>query len=100
MRISDWSSDGCSSDLRRRRPQRQAEELVAAGVRLEGEGDVLADLQAAHVEYRAEALHHLMGAAAIDAVAGEDANQRVAAGDGHHPEIGRASCRERVCQYV
>src|SRR3546814_19253414 len=81
MRISDWSSDVCSSDLRvwlergmgrvrlqrlrralRRHPQLpQYERLVLGGV--------------------VEALQ----AAGFAAVAGQ---------------IGRASCRERVCQYV
>src|SRR3546814_2000765 len=65
MRISDWSSDVCSSDL-------------APG-------------QAHVVALRLQALAHL---------------QHVAmAGGGQQPdlgalEIGRASCRERVCQYV
>src|SRR3546814_4646558 len=64
MRISDWSSDVCSSDLVR---ARQIEKLK----RLKAERDP-AVLQ--------EALDALTRAA--------------------DREIGRASCRERVCQYV
>src|SRR3546814_4429869 len=68
MRISDWSSDVCSSDLvervvvaRRRHPRR--ERARAALVKsVEGQIDDLA-----HIAFA---------------------------------EIGRASCRERVCQYV
>src|SRR3546814_10441876 len=66
MRISDWSSDVCSSDLR----------LVGPGV------DVLhEDVATLHV---------------VDELLVEPLEPGFV--DGH--EIGRASCRERVCQYV
>src|SRR3546814_3723164 len=67
MRISDWSSDVCSSDLRRV-GQATGDRLVETGANL------------------------------VEAFLG--------AGAGHEwlvvrvAEIGRASCRERVCQYV
>src|SRR3546814_13186805 len=88
MRISDWSSDVCSSDL--------------------------CDLEVA-VRARAEAgPRHL---AAVPDVAGARCGLGRAGGDHDPPrrlpdalrgrigrlggpEIGRASCRERVCQYV
>src|SRR3546814_8104578 len=62
MRISDWSSDVCSSDL-----------------------------------------NHIY--AAVDYIARYGAPQTIEDMDRHHlivygEEIGRASCRERVCQYV
>src|SRR3546814_3109098 len=64
MRISDWSSDVCSSDLARRpgasAPWLSDSDRKAAGVAL-----------------------------AIRAASATSS-----------PEIGRASCRERVCQYV
>src|SRR3546814_9587448 len=73
VRISDWSSDVCSSDLRDRR-------LQAA----EHEG---------HGEWQADA--------------GQFLPSRGLAGPAqlhqfgwHGQQIGRASCRERVCQYV
>src|SRR3546814_9745365 len=68
MRISDWSSDVCSSDL--------------AGFDL----DLLGDLDELQAEGGGEDLAErgLAGAAQADQ------------GD----KIGRASCRERVCQYV
>src|SRR3546814_11327657 len=105
MRISDWSSDVCSSDLGVNRglvglPQLQARGFVAqlrAGVE--------------RVELRIEARDGL--------VAGADAQPRIQfryALAGRHAagvalqaqrhdrlvdlQIGRASCRERVCQYV
>src|SRR3546814_3149324 len=80
MRISDWSSDVCSSDL----------------------GQVLA--VHLHGLERAPALGKRVAAAAGDdraqqglAIGGQKAGRR-----GHQApmKIGRASCRERVCQYV
>src|SRR3546814_7578281 len=61
LRISDWSSDVCSSDLA------ELEPAAWSGLALRGPG------------------------------AGEIA---VPAGTHALVEIGRASCRERVCQYV
>src|SRR3546814_14222096 len=93
MRISDWSSDVCSSDLvlvpnaspfeRDKHAQRDA--LLEARVREVGE--------------RGGAV----GIAYLNTVGGQDGlvfdgASVLADADGH--EIGRASCRERVCQYV
>src|SRR3546814_4603487 len=78
MRISDWSSDVCSSDLeharigveqRRVHPRRR-------GIRTRAEVDV----DDRFVGIPAEEQRHLTGIFGL--------------------EIGRASCRERVCQYV
>src|SRR3546814_7614667 len=80
MRISDWSSDVCSSDLQGRAPVRvRAIELVLDPV----------------VRRAATVLRHVLLVLAGVAV------QRHAVPE-HLPdaEIGRASCRERVCQYV
>src|SRR3546814_6556117 len=84
MRISDWSSDVCSSDL-----NHATEKAIALFVR------------------------ELRGLFNPTAMTGEQARR---AGDDSHPvwaiesecigtlgahfTIGRASCRERVCQYV
>src|SRR3546814_2177800 len=85
MRISDWSSDVCSSDLVKDGNQR---------VDLRRAGGVLHDhdrLPPFFFLRVADApIHHAR--ARVDSAAVELA----AAGD----EIGRASCRERVCQYV
>src|SRR3546814_1317362 len=78
MRISDWSSDVCSSDL----PGHA--------------GDTLGDF-ALGVAGGAEAAQ-----VALD-VCGEYRNAGIAERLGQAlqgDEIGRASCRERVCQYV
>src|SRR3546814_7033762 len=82
MRISDWSSDVCSSDLDFSFSGRQASNLDEAGrgewrrlswIGNEGNGARKAVLQLA---------------------------DRVYQGPHGDQEIGRASCRERVCKYV
>src|SRR3546814_5443279 len=86
MRISDWSSDVCSSDLRC-----PGAVVAAAGG--------LPDRRAVDAGLTADAgMHAIVGAAQAEpehvvAVAEPPAVGRAA-------EIGRASCRERVCQYV
>src|SRR3546814_3303123 len=80
MRISDWSSDVCSSDL-----AADAVERVLQRERVDDRG------QHAHVVGRG-ALHAARG--------GRNAAEDVAATHHQADEIGRASCRERVCQYV
>src|SRR3546814_6933853 len=97
MRMSDWSSDVCSSDLfaahgfawlatyvaALRELPHWAERLQAAGQL--GELERLM-LQATYGEY----LSQLTGGIALSQV------EVLRPGD----QIGRASCRERVCQYV
>src|SRR3546814_2648237 len=70
MRISDWSSDVCSSDLL---------EMV---------------VQFGHGADRAARAAHRVGL--VDGNGRQDAFDAVDL----RLEIGRASCRERVCQYV
>src|SRR3546814_11116770 len=72
MRISDWSSDVCSSDL---------EQFLAKSI-----PERLAMAQQARGE--SQAANQMKSAEIMDVNA-----QAV-------EEIGRASCRERVCQYV
>src|SRR3546814_2121727 len=86
MRISDWSSDVCSSDLRVLDVDRRA----AAKDALAQRGDHLG------------ALDHLADGQATLGTAidlGDDAILRHV-DEATGQEIGRASCRERVCQYV
>src|SRR3546814_2193301 len=87
MRISDWSSDVCSSDLIDRFPIKQwpafgrhgAFDNISPGLNID-DWDVIEE-------------------AVIAAAYPLQANpQRVQAG--MDEQIGRASCRERVCQYV
>src|SRR3546814_3601991 len=68
MRISDWSSDVCSSDLPQPRP------CICATSSLRVSRGVLCDRAGGHGCRSSEYLSR--------------------------QQIGRASCRERVCQYV
>src|SRR3546814_3895606 len=79
MRISDWSSDVCSSDLRRSvrgRGDRRTPRREAARSR---HGDDAHPVHPAPAHRRAPARRNLPMI---------------------ENKIGRASCRERVCQYV
>src|SRR3546814_9320225 len=83
MRISDWSSDVCSSDL-------------FDGVLCALRRGVAAVEEGMQVDLLGAALGRQLGHGdqmilmAVHATVGEQAED----------EIGRASCRERVCQYV
>src|SRR3546814_8240474 len=86
MRISDWSSDVCSSDLM----------LAQYGAN---------PFNLAEAEGRITLIEADIGAeGAIDAAVGQAAVIFNLAGHTSHmdsmQQIGRASCRERVCQYV
>src|SRR3546814_12619112 len=97
MRISDWSSDVCSSDLRQEQGELGCQLLVVGGRRpLEGVdvGGPHRVLEAPRLAGEGRVLDGLVqhsSRAAVDAV--EDLLELLG-------EIGRASCRERVCQYV
>src|SRR3546814_5443934 len=97
MRISDWSSDVCSSDLggqaqASRTLDLQKEKLRGVG----GPGDLQPAVgERAALDRRAAVIGD--EAAAIDAATNVLALQRVRK---EAEEIGRAPCRERVSQYV
>src|SRR3546814_9681690 len=97
MRISDWSSDVCSSDLREGEiagPQAQDDVVALEKGLQEGlqrpfemaERDALVDHQPLDLME-----HRRMRRVAVRPI---DPARR------DDEEIGRASCRERVCQYV
>src|SRR3546814_4863136 len=80
MRISDWSSDVCSSDLRAR-------------------------IRGMCLPHRPSAVRWSLTSApagtAAHAMRGGSRRHSDAAGHRNYAgQIGRASCRERVCQYV
>src|SRR3546814_17738068 len=103
MRISDWSSDVCSSDLIAYvLPEDDFDRALCAHHRDFGGGPGI-------VQVAAQMLgrHHVIGAAI--GLAGDDGylrHRRLAIGEQqlcamlYDAEIGRATCRERVCQYV
>src|SRR3546814_3438123 len=84
MRISDWSSDVCSSDLGTIRQAQQI--LFDQGMIVTRQGVGAFVVSAAPRTRTIDVVQRLKTARAAidDALA----------------EIGRASCRERVCQYV
>src|SRR3546814_3825264 len=101
MRISDWSSDVCSSDL-------QVEQYLHHGVMVavhqrQRRIEILGEAHARKLA-RARGFHRLMDRLIeVD----RSARDRLPAREMLHlvdqsrdAEIGRASCRERVCQYV
>src|SRR3546814_8602312 len=86
MRNSDWSSDVCSSDLHRDEAQR------VDHMRLGDRDNAECRLLRAQAQWLRNGLaHHFTCKADIEAT---PPAQEVAR------KIGRASCRERVCQYV
>src|SRR3546814_18267044 len=85
MRISDWSSDVCSSDL----VEAYAAGRVEAVITFASEGPALEASGARRIFDSRQLPGEIVDVLVVD-------RQRV------NPEqqIGRASCRERVCQYV
>src|SRR3546814_1899677 len=90
MRISDWSSDVCSSDL---------PALVRA---IGGALTVFATLMARKGIESLEETANLLGIYAVltDEIAPDEALILGCWTSCNCAEIGRAACRERVCQYV
>src|SRR3546814_1820691 len=97
MRISDWSSDVCSSDLRRHAAALAIGAANGVARRLGGNHDDVdvgtgLNLAVVHVE----AVSKRQGRTGLDV-----ASPLIAIHLGDvFVEIGRASCRERVCPYV
>src|SRR3546814_10253330 len=89
MRISDWSSDVCSSDLVDGF-LRDLKDLRAARIGL------LDAQQVGRLHVQVDAAHRLARGHGLVAAALRRGLLRLGGGK----EIGRASCREGVCQYV
>src|SRR3546814_15631432 len=98
MRISDWSSDVCSSDLRdllyalrdRWSELEASDRSAIEGRLLTGNfpwSEPRADEAVVNAHYRLNRLQWLR-------------DNGITFGFDFETEIGRASCRERVCQYV
>src|SRR3546814_1663052 len=95
MRISDWSSDVCSSDLRTVTHYHHLVQLAAlfdhrhtdGGTSLYGH--LLVGITNKGKNERSIVIRHINSKAAAAIRNGRGL-----------PKIGRASCRERVCQYV
>src|SRR3546814_3198844 len=99
MRISDWSSDVCSSDLAERRARG-----IAALAKVGDAADILR-LRPGYIDQRADLADRgvgLGGCQCPELRIARIGDRRVilARRQNEGREIGRASCRERVCQYV
>src|SRR3546814_11677666 len=114
MRISDWSSDVCSSDLVHRREDPVGVHVVDAGVHVEAARAQLrvgAGVEAPLLTRPPDGGRHAEGGGGlltlelplVDAVlVADDLGGLVLPLRGHVVlvQIGSASCRARVCQYV
>src|SRR3546814_18302944 len=87
MRISDWSSDVCSSDL-------------AAADNLEDRYRQQSDAARAAAQKAVQAAKDKAARDAEKRLAKVDSDLAGKMAAAEADEIGRASCRERVCQYV
>src|SRR3546814_1634553 len=87
MRISDWSSDVCSSDLI---AIARTDHVLDADI-----GVAVAARSGSQVDR-----HPGRGTGVGDSIRPGAADHRGIGGIDHDGEIGRALCRERVCQYV
>src|SRR3546814_20772106 len=106
MRISDWSSDVCSSDLDLLQPVPHRLALRAVDLQVDGldQGVHLGVLEAGIVLARPAVLgaRDLFGVqgGARDMLRPLAPTEHGEPGEAALVEIGRASCRERVCMYV
>src|SRR3546814_4186466 len=99
MRISDWSSDVCSSDLVvGGMAGCRGQHVVVESVVEPGQPDTVAEIAHQHGKRRQGDCDDqpFKVNAPIEVAPEPGADAAVDAGH----EIGRASCRERVCQYV
>src|SRR3546814_12339002 len=106
MRIRDWSSDVCSSDLviiaLAERCAKEPRDVPAPAPEV-GQvkekllaGGILDKFSEAYTEVDKQARQGKIAAVREGAVASLTDEEKAIAGD----QIGRESCRERVCQYV
>src|SRR3546814_12973922 len=109
MRISDWSSDVCSSDLVKR-PEVDPQRVAAIGYCMGG--TIALELARSGAELRGVVTFH--GGLSTTSQSGTSIRAKVLVCTGaddpavpveqrnafEDEKIGRASCRERGCQYV
>src|SRR3546814_11164386 len=100
MRISDWSSDVCSSDLRAALARFEMADAAGMGA---GEAALFMPEEFGFDEFAGNraAVDRGKGLARTDAfVVDRAGDQFLARARRAAEQIGNASCRERVCQYV
>src|SRR3546814_17774776 len=94
MRISDWSSDVCSSDLTK--STFKSNSSKGGG----GLNELRFEDKAGSEEIFMHAQKDLQTRVQKNASATIGANKQLTVRGNRSDQIGRASCRERVCQYV
>src|SRR3546814_2169912 len=88
LRISDWSSDVCSSDL-------GADRILVIGVRDETADTVTSPADPDKYPSFAQITGYMLDTLLMEGLYSDlERMTRI------NQKIGRASCRERVCQYV
>src|SRR3546814_19604331 len=111
MRISDWSSDVCSSDLHKDgvRTNCYASNLRWATPASNtadkyGHGTILRGARHPRAKLTPDGVRHIRSSGRSSRVMAEEFGVSLsvikAVRSGQSWKIGRASCRERVCQYV
>src|SRR3546814_10586138 len=108
MRISDWSSDVCSSDLTYKSEEAQAKRRFVADFAAATKPGLLIDLGCNTGAYSEAALEggarRVIGfdfdQGALDQACARAEQNKLDFLPLHLDEIGRASCRERECQHV
>src|SRR3546814_8569637 len=102
MRISDWSSDVCSSDLVAVRGEIGREDAAEILLRravwravIVGEIDMRDAAIERAAQHRAAGFEHVRAAEILPQAKADRGQIEPAVA-----KIGRASCRERVCQYL
>src|SRR3546814_20509173 len=103
MRISDWSSDVCSSDLTAF--ARQLQELNEARKVVQQSAQQLDEARALYRDLNkmtdiGNVANQLKNDVLRTSNVSSSSLDGYTSGDLNVVEIGRASCRERVCQYV
>src|SRR3546814_10605139 len=97
MRISDWSSDVCSSDLSGGAAERMRNALLHEAGSGAGETPDYPITVVRPGEYRTRQID---AAKALFSATGVKRGDLAARQESFLGKIGRATCRERVCQYV
>src|SRR3546814_19493422 len=104
MRISDWSSDVCSSDLKGafgRRDRLFELRLVGAGTGREDlSGGGFDDVEGGRAVDQAAIDEKLVSHDILSLLVSERGDDAEGDRDLLQFQIGRATCRERVCKYV
>src|SRR3546814_18424076 len=100
MRMSDWSSDVCSSDLKRRGMTR-VKELLREGINVAfGHDCVMDPWYPLGSHDMLEVAHMGLHVAQMTGVDEPQACFAAVTGDGSRVPLGRASCRARLCYYL